>query len=95
MKQLLLSVAVILLVVLIGTVPAGAKKTRSGTGRLNAASLECWKQYGAAYDPVKKKWILFTSEEYTASIGDAIRRCISRRTGIPPSKIPIPEEIID
>jgi hypothetical protein len=95
MNQLLLSVAVILLAVLIGTVPAGAKKTRGGTGRLNAASLECWKQHGAAYDPVKKKWILFTSEEYAASIGDAIRQCISRRMGILPRAIPIPEEEID
>jgi hypothetical protein len=57
MKQLFLSV--ILLVVLISTVPAGAqkKKTRGGTGGLNAAIIECWKQHGAAYDPVKKKWI--------------------------------------
>ena len=96
MKQLFLSVGVTLLVVLISTVPAGAqkKKTRGGTGGLNAAIIECWKQHGAAYDPVKKKWILYTTELNIAFIGDAIRRCISRRTGIPPGKIPIPEETI-
>jgi hypothetical protein len=95
MKQLFLSVGVILLVVSIITVPASAKtkQTRSGTGGLKAAIIECWKQHGAVYDPVRKKWVLEASSEWNVTfVGDSIRRCISRRTGIPPSKIPIPEE---
>jgi hypothetical protein len=97
MKQLFLLVGVILLVVLIITVPASAKKkqTRSGAGRPNAAIIECWKQHGAVYDPLRKKWVVeITSELNLTFIGDSIRRCISRRTGIPPSKVPIPEETI-
>jgi hypothetical protein len=95
MKQHFLLVGVTLLIVLILTVPAGAKKkqTRSGTGGLNAAIIDCWKQHGAVYDPVRKKWVIeATSELNVTYVGDSIRRCISRRTGIPPSQIPVPEE---
>jgi hypothetical protein len=71
------------------------KQTRSGAGRPNAAIIECWKQHGAVYDPLRKKWVVeITSELNLTFIGDSIRRCISRRTGIPPSKVPIPEETI-
>jgi len=97
-----LAIAIIWVMAFVVAVPADAqrKKKRTAppntrTGQLNTVVIDCWKQYGATYDPVKKKWILYIPEMNAQSVAGAIRRCISSRTGIPQSQIPIPEQTID
>jgi hypothetical protein len=64
---------------------------RTAAGSYRSAVLECWKQHGARWDPNLQKWMTYPSPQLSMVLADAIRACISRRTGIPRNQIPIPE----
>jgi len=51
---------------------------------------ECCKQQGGAYDPAKKGCTVYTfSEMAVSATHDAIRQCLSSKTGIPRDQIPL------
>jgi len=87
----------IFLIIMIAAFAAGApadakKKTAPTDPRLsNSPATQCWKQYGAYYDERVRKWIVSPSENAAMSLTDALRKCISEKTGIPVNQIRIPE----
>jgi len=58
----------------------GAAKTKSS---LAAIQMECFKQYGAWYDPATKKWVMQGPYYHMASKIDAVNSCVTQRTGKP------------
>ena len=69
----------------------GQGRAGQSAGQMNAAAIECVKQSGGAYDPETKKWVLRSTELHSQSVLEAVRDCISRRTGTPRIAIVIPE----
>jgi len=71
--------------------PAHAQKRPKGANPpSNAATAECFKKNGAAYDASRNRWILHLGEEGTFRL-DAVRKCISEATGVPAGGIRIRE----
>jgi hypothetical protein len=71
--------------------PAHAQKRSKGASPpSSAATAECFKKNGAAYDASKNRWILYLGEEGTFRL-DTVRKCISEATGVPAGGIRIPE----
>jgi hypothetical protein len=61
-----------------------------------SAAEECVKQQGGSYDPVRKKWLIHDYSEMGGTAkADALRECVSRKTGAPRSQISVPTYYID
>jgi len=71
--------------------PAHAQKRSKGASPpSSAATAECFKKNGAAYDASKNRWVLYLGDESTFRL-DAVRKCISDVTGVPAGGIQIRE----
>jgi hypothetical protein len=79
-------------IVSLTTFPAVAKK-RAKPAQANSATIECFKQYGASIDPVTKQLTLYATERDGMSRLDAVRACISSKSGGPRNNIRIPERV--
>lgn len=91
LMRALAAIVITLSVVSVAALPAIAKKKTTRVSKLNAAIIECLKRSAAYYDPARKKWVLPSGETNQITVQDAFRDCISRRTGIPRTQIPIQE----
>jgi hypothetical protein len=83
--------ALLILVLSTAIEPAHAQKRAKGTSPTSgAATAECFKKNGGAYDAAKNRWVLHLGEESTFRL-DAVRKCISDLTGVPAGGIRIRE----
>jgi hypothetical protein len=95
-KVLRSATAVALSVGLTASVPASARKKAPSASPKMSAAEECVKQQGGSYDPVRKKWLIHDYSEMGGTAkADALRECVSRKTGAPRSQISVPTYYID
>ncbi len=75
---------------------ATAKKRPPRASPGISAVEECVKQQGGSYDPVRKKWMIHDYSEMGGTAkADALRDCLSRKTGTARGQIPVPTYYID
>jgi hypothetical protein len=95
-KLLLSATAAGLIIGSTAVLSAPAKKRAPSTSPKISAVEECVKQQGGSYDPVSKKWLIHDYSEMGGTAkADALRECLSRKTGTPRHQIPVPTYYID
>ncbi len=95
LKVVLVALAIIALAALLAS-SASAKKRAATVGAANSAVAECVKQHGGSYDPVTKRWSIYTLHEgYETAREDALRDCLARRLGVSRAQVPIGHRYID
>ena len=75
---------------------ASAPRRVASTPTQASAVEECCKQQGGTYDPAMKRCAIYTfSEMAVAGAHDALRQCLSSKTGVRRDQIPIHTRYLD
>jgi hypothetical protein len=95
-RPVLWAIALALIVGSTAAESATAKKRPPRASPSISAVEECVKQQGGSYDPVRKKWLIHDYSEMGGTAkADALRQCLSRKTGAPQNQISVPTYYID